>query len=459
MTMAKRLAELGGVIGKADPASPSNQMPTFLKSGTKGWRKKPGAQPGHAGSRSETPDPDKTVTHTLERCPDCTGSVTKFNSKRTRIIEDIQPDSKPSVTGHVIFQYWCAHCRKKVEPVVDDALPDSQIGHRAISLAGMMHYLQGTTLSQILDVYNYPLHFQVTEGGLMQAWHRVGEILKPWYDAILEESQNQAVLNADEIGWRVQGKTYWLWCLATKNAAYYLIDPKRDGSVLKRLFRSFFNGVLVTDFWGAYNSVSCLAKQKCLPHLLRDLNRTRHYHNPGGDWPEFHRKLRRLIMDGMRLKKAKKDITSDVMIRRKVKIRKRLDEFINRVWEEKHARRLWKRLRRHQDELLTFIDHEEVPSDNNGGERAIRPAVLIRKNIFANGSEAGAQTQAIFMTILRTLKSVMNVASYFETRHVAPYFVRGSSVLIGWAAGLLPIDSDRWIWKPCLVKYFAIRHR
>jgi hypothetical protein len=50
-----------------------------------------------------------------------------------------------------------------VETVVNDALPDSQIGHRAISLAGMMHYLQGTTLSQILDVYNYHLHFQMTE--------------------------------------------------------------------------------------------------------------------------------------------------------------------------------------------------------------------------------------------------------------------------------------------------------
>ncbi|RLS40337.1 MAG: hypothetical protein DWH82_03385 [Planctomycetota bacterium] len=41
---------------------------------------------------------------------------------------------------------------------VEDALPDSQTGHRTICLAGMMHYLQGTTLSQILDVYNYHLH-------------------------------------------------------------------------------------------------------------------------------------------------------------------------------------------------------------------------------------------------------------------------------------------------------------
>jgi 2-hydroxy-3-keto-5-methylthiopentenyl-1-phosphate phosphatase len=126
----------------------------------------------------------------------------------------------------------------------------------------------------------------------------------------VSEIQNQGVLNGDETGWRVQGKTYWLWCLATKNAARYLIDPNRSGSVLNRLRRLFFNGVLVTDFRGAYNSVSCFAKRKCLPHLLRDLNRTRHYHNPWGDWSEFHRRLRQLIMDGMRLKKAEKDITS-----------------------------------------------------------------------------------------------------------------------------------------------------
>ena len=60
-----------------------------------------------------------------------------------------------------------------VETVVNDAFPDSQIGHRAISLAGMMHYLQGTTLSQILDVYDYHLHFLVTESGLMQDWYCV----------------------------------------------------------------------------------------------------------------------------------------------------------------------------------------------------------------------------------------------------------------------------------------------
>lgn len=54
--------------------------------------------------------------------------------------------------------------------------------------------------------------------------------------------------------------------------------------------------------------------------------------------------------------------------------------------------------------LLTFLWHENVPSDNNAGERAIRPAVMIRKNSYANGSQRGAFTQSVLMTIFRTLK-------------------------------------------------------
>jgi hypothetical protein len=81
-----------------------------------------------------------------------------------------------------------------------------------------------------------------------------------------------------------------------------------------------------------------------------------------------------------------------------------MDEFINRVWKKKHARRSHKRLRCQLEELLTFIDHEELLPKNNVGGRGIRPTVIIWKNSYSNGSEKGSQTQAIFMTILRTLK-------------------------------------------------------
>ena len=47
---------------------------------------------------------------------------------------------------------------------------------------------------------------------------------------------------------------------------------------------------------------------------------------------------------------------------------------------------------------------EVLPSDNNHTEREIRPAVIIRKNSLFNRSEAGANAQAIMMSVYRTLK-------------------------------------------------------
>ncbi len=95
---------MSGLVGKADPFAPSGQMATFLKLRAKGRGKKPGTQPGHAGSGRKTPKPDKTVTHSLERCPDCAGSVSRCNSSRFRIIEDILADYRPSVPENVILR-------------------------------------------------------------------------------------------------------------------------------------------------------------------------------------------------------------------------------------------------------------------------------------------------------------------------------------------------------------------
>ena len=54
--------------------------------------------------------------------------------------------------------------------------------------------------------------------------------------------------------------------------------------------------------------------------------------------------------------------------------------------------------------LFTFLDQPGVPFDNNHAERSIRPAVIIRKNSYGNRSEQGADTQAVLMSIFRTLR-------------------------------------------------------
>jgi hypothetical protein len=406
LSLAKQLAETrSGAPNGTDPSAPSGQTPPYTKPTAKGRAKARGAKPGHPGQRRPAPTRiDRRQEHTLSACPQCHGPVRPCRGSRTRVIEDIPADISPVVTEHTIHRSWCPHCKTTVEPTVPDALPGSTIGLRVVVLSAWLHYLLGTTLAQILDVFNFHLQFKLSSGGLIQMWRRLREILLAWYLEIQTQALQSAVLHADETGWRVNGVTHWLWCFASKDVTYYMIDRRRGSPALKRFFRNEFAGVLVTDFWGAYNAVVCARKQKCLPHLLRDLKRTQHYHKPGGDWPAFSKRLKRLIRDSIRLSKRRKELSAESFVSRRQRLEVRLSDLLSQPWEQRHARRLVKRLRRHASELFTFLDHAEVPFDNNHGERQIRPAVIARKNSYANGSEDGAETQAILMSVFRTLK-------------------------------------------------------
>jgi transposase len=405
LCLAKQLAERQAAATTPDPSTPSGQTPPYAKPPANRRAKPKGAKPGHLGSRRPTPPRiDAREDHSLTACPKCHGPVKPCRSSRTRIIEDIPAEITPVVTEHTIPRYWCPGCRATVEPVVPDALPGSSVGLRVVVLSAWLHYLLGTTLSQIIDVFNFHLHFKLTAGGLVSIWHRLREILLAWHVEIQSQALDSAVLQADETGWRVAGTTHWLWCFTTHDLTYYMIDRSRGSPALKRFFRKEFAGVLVTDFWGAYNAVACAKKQKCLPHLLRDIKRTQHYHAPGGDWPAFSKQLRRLIRDSLRLSKRRKELSVEHFASRRARLGGRLHELLAQPWQERHARRLVKRLRRHEAELFTFLDDPQVPSDNNHSERQIRPAVMMRKNSYANGSHEGAETQSVLMSVFRTLK-------------------------------------------------------
>jgi transposase len=405
LTLAKQLAEKQSTASVPDPSTPSGQTPPYTKPTGKRRARAKGAKPGHPGRRRPAPTRiDQREDHTLSACPNCHEPVRPCRSSRTRIIEDIPADITPVVTEHTIHRYWCPQCRDTVEPVVTEALPGSTIGLRVVVLSAWLHYLLGTTLAQIVDVFNFHLQFKLSPGGLVQMWHRLREVLFAWYLEIQAQALDSAVLHADETGWRVNGKTYWLWCFTSKGVTFYMIDRRRGSPALKKFFKKEFAGVLVTDFWGAYNAVVCAQKQKCLPHLLRDLKRTQHYHKPGGDWPEFSKQLKRLIRDSFRLSKQRGELSAERFASRRQRLQKRLHDLLTQEWKERHARRLIKRLRRHEGELFTFLNHPNVPFDNNHAERQIRPAVIVRKNIYANGSEEGAETQAVLMSVFRTLK-------------------------------------------------------
>jgi transposase len=399
--VAELLAKTQGPL-KIDPATPSGQRPIYTKPAVPQRRKKPGAKVGHAPARRPTPNRiDERREHRLERCPCCGGEIQRCNRTRTRTIEDFLKNLRAVVTEHTIHRDYCPACKKHVEPVVPDAMPNATIGHRAVGLTSWLHYGLGLSISQTQELAFCQFQTHLSAGGLAAAWQRLAEVLEPWYIQIGEQARSSALLHADETGWRMNGKTWWLWCFANKATCYYLLDPSRGSPALEKFFAEAFDGVLVTDFWAAYNAFAT-ERQCCLAHLLRELEKV-DLTNTSPQWQAFAKKLRRLVRDGIRLRKRAdfQPARYGGLIQR---IDRRLMALAEATYADADARRLAARLLRHRDELFTFLDYPQVPFDNNLAERMIRPAVILRKNCQSNRSEKGAAVQAVLMSVYRTLK-------------------------------------------------------
>lgn len=407
-------AQLAGL--REAPSAPSSATPVYKKPTTrsgKSRKTKRGAKPGHPGiHRAVAPIIDRTETHSLKRCPCCDGTtLTRCQGQkatRTRIIEDIPADIKTEAVEHIIPRFYCDSCKKIVEPTVPDALSGSTFGHRLVVFVAWLRFGVGVTLSQVQEVLNAHLQFPISQGGIVKNAHRIAGILQPWYKQIGEDVKSSGVLNADETGWRVLGKTWWLWCFCAPKATYYMIHRSRGSPALSEFFTEAIKGILITDFWAAYNAVSCGGKQKCFPHLFRNIDATTEKDRSEG-WLAFRKKLMRLLRDALRLDDAEK-LPPESRVSRRALLDKRLSALLDEVDTSRssagnaNVKRFVKRLRRHQQNLFTFLDYADVSSTNNFGEREIRPAVILRKNTFGNQSEQGAETQAILMSVFRTLR-------------------------------------------------------
>jgi transposase-like protein len=269
-------------------------------------------------------------------------------------------------------------------------------------LTSWFHYGLGVTIDQIVDLLGYHLQTELTAGGLVQAWRRLAEILGAWYEQIGAEAKTSTYLHADETGWRVNGQTHWLWCFANAQVCYYMIDRCRGSPALQKFFTAAFDGVLITDFWAAYAAVEARDRQYCLTHLLRELEKV-DQRNTSAEWRRFARHLRRLVRDGLRLKQ-RTELAATVYQRRCHRLNRRLAALADTTHRDADARRLAERLARYREYIFAFLDYAEVPADNNFAERQIRPAVILRKNSQSNRSQRGAATQAVLMSVYRTLK-------------------------------------------------------
>ena len=291
-------------------STPSGMQPPDQKpnSSARG-KKKPGRKPGHAGNRRDTPTRvDQHKEHRAEQCPECGGALKRCRETRTRYTEDIPEKIQPVVTDHTSQRDWGPRGQKKVDPPVTDAPPGATLGTRVLGLTAWLPCAWGTTRSPRVEVFTFQLPLKRSPGGLVHMWERRPEMLVPWYEPIQHHALHAAGLPGDETGWRVNGKTHWVWWCSNPALTYCMSARSRGSPALRQFFSAEFAGTLVSDFWGAYHAVACTLRQKGLVQLLRDLKQGEQDQAPSEHWGAFAKKLRRLVGDAIRLWRKRNDL-------------------------------------------------------------------------------------------------------------------------------------------------------
>jgi hypothetical protein len=154
------------------------------------------------------------------------------------------------------------------------------------------------------------------------------------------------------------------------------------------------------------------------------------------DWKSFSRRVVGVYRDAKKLHGQKGKLASNDYDMGVARLESRLLEISHSAWQHVDAQRLAKRIEKYGNQLLTFLWYDDVPMDNNTAERAIRPAVMIRKNSYCNHSDRGALTQSVLMTVFRTLKlrghqpldTILNaLAEYSRTGSIPPMPAKNAS--------------------------------
>ena len=358
----------------------------------------------HPGVVRPIPAPDeKTIMHDvqLSECPQCQSSDLELTGHfDDHMVVDI-PEPKAELHCYRRHEYHCPHCAKNFQGRGDLELPGSHIGPRARALVCYGRAYLGISLEKTCALLSEWFGINVSRAGALGHLRWGSRITAPVVQELLECLRLAPLKQADETGWRINGKNVWAWCFRNPRIAVFLIDRRRSSKVLIEALGDTPPGVLVTDFYAAYNCLNC-RKQRCLTHLLRELHELRQS-VPEAEAKSFVEPLTTLLQDAIALGKQRDTLAPAAFANehREIKVR-----FFTMLLEgdasHPDCRRILKRLYRHADELFTFLDVPGVPSDNNGTENDIRSVAAARSDGGVNRTAWGAAAFANLKSVVRT---------------------------------------------------------
>jgi predicted RecB family nuclease len=371
----------------------------FVRSGT---AKRPAVQ--QSTKRQRARKAQKIVVLNAPRaCPKCQKKSRKKACFQSRTVQDLvfgKDSIKRRVVQYVTQTYCCRSCGYKYGSK-ELRLHGRNWGWNI--LAYFIYHVVGLRIPQLTLQHSMNRLFgcHLVRSSLNEFKIRASEIYLDTKAKILHRIINGSIIHADETRANIKGQSAYVWVLTSLTEVVYILTESREGELVQQLLKSF-KGVLVSDFYAAYESIEC-PQQKCLIHLMRDLN-DEMLNNP------FDQEAKLI---GVRFAALLKPIVETVdrrglkahFLRKHLREVERFYRFLDTSnFNSDVASKLKQRFKKNHDKLFTFLRYDGIPWNNNNAEHAIKAFARLRDVISGSSTKKGVDEYVTLLSVSETCK-------------------------------------------------------
>jgi predicted RecB family nuclease len=345
---------------------------------------------------------DRKINLFPNECETCGNRNIKIirNRKKAQIdLVFMKAGIKKQVTEFEGGAYFCKECKKNV--MVENMRTLPQYGHNLMLWSVNQKIQYKLSTESIINLLKDSFNISVSATQMTRFKEIIAKNYEETYNEIIKKMSQSKLIHIDETIARINGIDGYVWVFANYDSVYYQFRETREPDFLKELLKHF-KGVLVSDFYTGYDSMEC-EQQKCLVHLIRDLNEDFIKHQLDNEFKEiiseFGNLLRKIIttIDKYGLKQFNLN-----------KHKKEVEQFYNKTilqnFESELAISYQKRFVKYKGKLFLFLNHDGIPWNNNNAEHSIKPFAKWRKKISKSLTKKNIEHHLILLSILQTCK-------------------------------------------------------
>ena len=316
--------------------------------------------------------PNKSIPEPKrEACPFCNKIAKKCFKALSKKIIDLR-FSKSGVKRWVTQLnsriYYCQKCKKEFIPQWYKNV-EKKYGHDLMAWTMYRYVVGGQSFRQITSDSRelFGIHVAKSNAHIFKSY--IMEYYQETFERIGKNILNSPVIYVDETPIKMTFESGYAWVLTNTEEVVSFYRPNREGEFIKK-YLADFKGVLVTDFYSAYDSLPCL-QQKCLIHLIRDFNDDILKNPFDEEFKNMAKRFTFLLQDivatidkfGLKKRHLGKHNKAVAIFLKNILV----TDFGSEV-----AKQYQKRFLKNQEKLFLFLNYDNVWWNNNAAEHAIK---------------------------------------------------------------------------------------